>query len=159
MSVMVLRNFGWWQISFGPDFLLLQSWVYSITFVELLNSRGTDRKILCLRWILRPIISIIEHLSVRTIWNDRASILNSIISSDIWIGGRSKVFVLYLTVNIDDILILIKLLDFWIDWMRCVLLWIYLNIILTLLLDPWLTSGVAIVHVVQSIFIIFILNW
>lgn len=159
MSVMVLWNFGWWQIIFGPDLLLLQSWVYSITFVELLNSRGTDRKILCLRWILRPIISIIEHLSVRTIWNDRASILNSIISSDIWIGGRSKVFVLYLTVNIDDILILIKLLDFWIDWMRCVLLWIYLNIILTLLLDPWLTSGVAIVHVVQSIFIIFILNW
>jgi hypothetical protein len=156
---MVLGNFGWWQIVFRPDLLLFQSLVLSTTFVELLNSRGTDRKILCLRWILWPVISIIEHLSVRTIRNDRASILHSIITIGIWIGGRSKVFVFYLTVNIDDILILIKLLDFWIDWMGCVLLWIYLNIVLTLLLDPWLASGVAIVHVVQSIFIIFILNW
>lgn len=112
MPVMVLRDLRRRQVVLWPLSLPSLLSPRGPGLVELLDSGGTHRKVLCLRGVLRPVVGVLEELSVLTIRNHGpARVLNCVLCSGVRVCGGTKVLVLDLTVYVYDILVLVELLD------------------------------------------------
>lgn len=83
--------------------------------------------------------------------------MDTVLSGGVGVSRWAKIFVLNLAVNVYHILILIELLDLWIDGVGGILLLVDLYVVL--LLYAALASGVAVTQVIESIFSVLVLNW
>jgi hypothetical protein len=157
VPVVILRDLWRRYVVLWPPSLLLQPGLLDGALVELLYGRATHGKILCLGRILGPIVRVGEHLAVGSVRYDGSScVLDRVGGSGVGVGRRSKVLVLYLSVDIYDILVLVELLDFRVDGMRCVLLGVYLDVVL--LLDSALAPRIPVAHVIETVLVILVLD-